>query len=73
VGRSREETARLKEELDASKRALAEIEGDRNRRLLEAQGKLTELGYKYTDAHPMVLAARQAVERSPANPPAPSP
>jgi uncharacterized protein involved in exopolysaccharide biosynthesis len=45
----------LREELETKKRRLAELEGDRNRRLTEAQSRLTDLKTRFTAEHPLVL------------------
>jgi uncharacterized protein involved in exopolysaccharide biosynthesis len=51
----------LKEELDTKKRTVAELEADRNRRLSEAQAKLTDLQPKFTAAHPLVREVEQNI------------
>jgi len=53
---------RLKDELESKKHALAELEGDRKRRLLEARAHLTELQPRFTPAQPTVVLAEQMVE-----------
>ncbi len=51
----------LKEELETKKRTITELEGDRNRRLLEAQAKVAELQLRFTPSHPSARAAEQTV------------
>ena len=55
------ETVRLKVLLDAKQRAIADLEDARNRRLLDLQSKLADLQQKYTNQHPQVIDAKQAI------------
>lgn len=52
----------MKEDLESKKRMIAELEADRNHRLVEAQARLTDLGYKFTPAHPLVRETQQLVD-----------
>ncbi|HZN91658.1 MAG TPA: hypothetical protein VFB81_03110 [Myxococcales bacterium] len=47
--------------LAAKKRAIADLEEFRNRRLTELQSKLLELKASYSDAHPEVVHAQQSI------------
>jgi hypothetical protein len=49
----------LKESLDAKKRKLADLEGDRERRQREERAKLAELKLRLTPSHPDVVTAEQ--------------
>jgi uncharacterized protein involved in exopolysaccharide biosynthesis len=49
----------LKEALEAKKRKLAELEGDRERRLREERAKISELKLRLTPSHPDVVTAEQ--------------
>jgi hypothetical protein len=56
-----EELPRMKADVEAKKRAIAELEDLRTRRLMESQAKLAELQTRYTSAHPAVLDAQQTI------------
>jgi uncharacterized protein involved in exopolysaccharide biosynthesis len=56
-----EELPALKDELEAKKKSIADLEADRARRLVEAQARLSETRLKYTPAHPAALAAEQTI------------
>jgi hypothetical protein len=56
-----EDVARLRVQLEAKQRAMADLEDNRNRRLAEQQARLRELSLKYTEAHPLVEDAKQNV------------
>ena len=56
------ELANLKLMLLAKRRALADLEGFRQRRLGELQAQLAELKSTYTAAHPIVQATRESME-----------
>jgi hypothetical protein len=56
-----EDVARLRVQLEAKQRAMAELEDNRDRRLAEQQARLRELSLKYTEAHPLVEDAKQNV------------
>jgi len=51
----------LKERLDAMKRKLSDLEGERDRRLREERGKLSELKLRLTPSHPEVVASEQRI------------
>lgn len=56
-----EQVGILKEEIETKKRAMNDLEADRNRRLVEAQAKLSELRSKYTPAHPVIRELEQNI------------
>jgi uncharacterized protein involved in exopolysaccharide biosynthesis len=53
--------AELRSEIDAKQRAIDELESFRGRRLSELQGQLAELRANYTEKHPAVAEAQQAI------------
>jgi hypothetical protein len=52
----------LKEQLETKKKRLADMEGDRSRRLSDAEAKAEDLKTKLTAEHPLVVQAQKAVE-----------
>jgi len=64
-----EDLPALKEELDAKKRKLGELQARRSQNLLESKGKLVDLKLKYTEDHPEVRAAEQRVALLSQDPP----
>lgn len=56
-----EDLSELKSQLELKQRALKELEDNQQRRRADAEAALTQLRTKFTDAHPMVVAAENNV------------
>ena len=52
----------MKEKLEGLKRRLADLDGERDRKLREQQAKLADLKLRFAPSHPEVMTAQQRVE-----------